>query len=178
MMICLVIRMIQHSCDDDARWPRLTGCLIFIGHFPSESLTVNGSFVERDLQLGVRQARSRRAPYGSDRWPHRLWSVFPHFLNIFRDRTSPRFENGLHEVRTSISISDLRLDVRSRYKGQKRDSWDPGQWSDPCRAQQLQNRLPRAQASYGSSPPCAAQSRWWCTIVTIMIRQSHNDDTT
>ena len=32
-------------------WRRCIGCLIFIGHILQKSLTVGGSFAERDLQL-------------------------------------------------------------------------------------------------------------------------------
>ena len=43
---------------------RVTGCLIFIGHFPQKSPRISGSFAERDVQL-IRHPMHLRHPVHS-----------------------------------------------------------------------------------------------------------------
>jgi len=39
------------KCWSTAGWPRVIGCLMFIGQFPQKSPIISGSFARNDLQL-------------------------------------------------------------------------------------------------------------------------------
>jgi len=67
-------RSTRWSCGPFTGWRIHIGCIIFVRQFLQKSPEISGSFAERDLQLGARQAeglqpRSRRALPGLDQSP-------------------------------------------------------------------------------------------------------------
>ena len=47
----LVISCVYETYSHHAEWQRPVGCLISVGHFPTKSPIISGSFAKNDLQL-------------------------------------------------------------------------------------------------------------------------------